>query len=55
MALMRILMDCSLTEVGRVFGRHYTSVIWAQKRIESDPKLRDAAVRVAKRYKALFA
>jgi chromosomal replication initiation ATPase DnaA len=54
MALMRVLLKCSVTEVGKVFGRHYTMVVTALKKVEEDRELMEVAVRLGKQYKARF-
>jgi chromosomal replication initiation ATPase DnaA len=54
MALMRVLLKCSITEIGKVFGRHYTMAITALKKVEQDRELAEIAVRLAKQYKSNF-
>jgi len=53
MVLMRNLLDCTLTEIGQVFGRDHTTVIHAKKKIDTDKKLIDIALRLALKYKNL--
>lgn len=53
MVLMRNLLDCTLMEIAKVFGRDHTTVIHAKKKIDADKKLIDTALRLAIKYKNL--
>ncbi|MFN4909394.1 MAG: helix-turn-helix domain-containing protein [Bacteroidota bacterium] len=52
MSLMRILLDCTLTEIAVLFGRDHTTVIHAKRKVDTDKKLQQIALEIAKKYKA---
>jgi chromosomal replication initiation ATPase DnaA len=52
MALMRILMECTLAEIAVLFGRDHTTVIHAKRKVDKDKKLQQIALEIAKQYKA---
>jgi chromosomal replication initiation ATPase DnaA len=51
MAIMKAMLKCTLTEVAAVFGKHYTTVIHAKKRVDEDKQLKDSALTVARKFK----
>jgi len=53
MVLMRNLLDCTLMEIAKLFGRDHTTVIHAKKKIDMDKKLIGVALRIAVKYKKL--
>lgn len=52
MALMRILLDCTLAEIAHLFNRDHTTVIHARRKVDKDKKLQQIALEIAKQYKA---
>jgi chromosomal replication initiation ATPase DnaA len=52
MALMRILLECTLAEIAILFGRDHTTVIHAKRKVDKDKKLQQIALEIAKQYKA---
>ena len=51
MSLMKILMDCTLAEIAHIFNRDHSTVIHAKRKVDSNKKLQEIALKVAKRYK----
>lgn len=51
MALMKILMDCTLAEIAVLFNRDHSTVIHAKRKIDTNKKLQEIALKVAKKYK----
>lgn len=51
MALMRILLDCTLAEIAHLFNRNHTTVMHAKRKVDNDKKLQQIALEVAKQYK----
>lgn len=51
MALMKILMDCTLAEIAHIFNRDHSTVIHAKRKVDMNKKLQDIALKVAKKYK----
>ena len=51
MATMKAMLKCTLTEVAAVFGKHYTTVIHAKKRIDEDAQLKNSALAVIRKFK----
>lgn len=51
MALMRILLDCTLAEIGILFKRDHTTVLHAQRKIDMNKKLQEKALNIAKKFK----
>lgn len=52
MALMKILLDCTLAEIALLFNRDHSTVIHAKRKVDTNKKLQDSALKVAKKYKA---
>lgn len=51
MSLMKILMDCTLAEIAHIFNRDHSTVIHAKRKVDSNKKLQEIALKVAKKYK----
>lgn len=51
MALMKILLDCTLAEIAILFNRDHSTVIHAKRKVDTNKKLQEAALKVAKKYK----
>jgi chromosomal replication initiation ATPase DnaA len=51
MALMRILLECTLAEIAVLFDRDHTTVIHAKRKVDKDKKLQQIALDIAKQYK----
>ncbi len=54
MSLMKILLDCTYAEIGVVFNRNYSTVITAHRKLDASTRLQETALKIAKKYKALF-
>lgn len=52
MSLMRILLECTLAEIAVLFKRDHTTVIHAKRKVDTDKKLQQIALEIAKKYKA---
>jgi chromosomal replication initiator protein len=53
MSLMKILLDCTLAEIAHLFNRDHSTVIHARRKVDSNKKLQDIALIVAKKYKSM--
>lgn len=51
MALMKILMDCTLAEIAVLFNRDHSTVIHAKRKVDTNKRLQESALKVAKKYK----
>jgi len=51
MSLMKALMDCTLAEIALLFNRDHSTVIHAKKKVDTDKKLQEIALKIAKQYK----
>lgn len=51
MALMKILMHCTLAEIAVLFNRDHSTVIHAKRKVDMNKKLQEIALKVAKKYK----
>lgn len=53
MSLMRAMLDCTLAEIAILFKRDHSTVIHAKKKVDSNKKLQEAALKIAKKYKSM--
>ena len=51
MAVIKLMLDSTLQEVGTYFGKHYTTIIHAKKRVDDDKRLLSIASSIVKKYK----
>ena len=51
MSLMKVLMDCTLAEIANLFNRDHSTVIHAKRRVDTNKKLQEIALKIAKKYK----